>query len=365
MRKYYCDKPSNDLVIDALINISNSISSSTSQSSRSDNVPLLHKQLSLLEKKIDDKIVSSLSVLEKKLSSISNKVNINRLNTHKCNPNGSRTNPIQVSYHKPKKRNVSHRCPLHLLIIVDQPPSFLIPEIRSTLASNNLVIHGKIKINDFRLKNGNIYIHCENDICKETIISLLEEKFDQIKVRSVYPKQSYLSFGPIPGQFSSADLANCITLNDARLTNHINDLKHHSTVKLPNGFVNHIFKIPKDLASVLLENPVANFRLQTIQIKEFIPLLQCHHCSLFGHTIDHCYKRLKTIKASCPNCSLDHNLRSCNSEFIPKCINCINYNMKNSASLDINHSSWEKSCIFRKSAIDHIISLTNKNHNNG
>lgn len=80
-------------------------------------------------------------------------------------------------------------------------------------------------------------------------------------------------------------------------------------------------------------------------VYDAIELRMCYKCSGFNHSSNNC----NSNKTACPQCSLEHDIKSCPANFISKCINCVNAKI-----LDCNHSAWDTTkCPIYKRKLEH------------
>lgn len=268
------------------------------------NVNKINHNFFRLENLVNNQVLSSLSDLEQKFSSL-NKFVKNKFAFNTLSENSSPSNsPSLVDFPSNNKK-----CPLDCLVIVEAPSPDEFIDVKNKLLCNSDIIHGRIKIDNFSSKLDKIYIHCNSPCSRDLVISFLKDEFSHLVIRSVLMKDSFISFGPLPSNTSHIDLINCITLNDNRLLGSKHDFKLHTSVRLDKnlkGFKLLVFKVPDSLAVSLLKSPFVNFGLSKVKVKSFTPFFICHFCSGLGHTEQNCFKKKNGLKPSCPNCSLEH-----------------------------------------------------------
>lgn len=114
------------------------------------------------------------------------------------------------------------------------------------------------------------------------------------------------------------------------------EFKFHSKIGIKSNAKFLVFKTDCDTCDGLIMKTF-NIGLTRMAINMFIPLIQCHKCSRFGHMLDHCRHK----QSCCPNCGGEHSLEKCNSPYTKVCGNC------KRLGTDHAHHSWETCCPVR------------------
>jgi hypothetical protein len=73
-------------------------------------------------------------------------------------------------------------------------------------------------------------------------------------------------------------------------------------------------------------------------VYDALEVSRCFNCNDFNHSSRSC-----SNVRSCLRCSLDHDVKSCESETL-KCINCVRLNKSKNLNLDVAHAAWNTGC---------------------
>jgi hypothetical protein len=253
--------------------------------------------------------------------------------------------PVPIDPVRDKLKNAGG---LDRLIIIDRPSMEVYTQIREFLFNHQHIVNGTCKVDYINLhSNRNLYIHCNSTECKSKIFTLLLGSGFKPRVPSL--RYSYLRFGPVDYSTQPGIFLDSIEKIDARFKK--DELIHFTKFRVNGNKAFLIFKCPKNLADDIFANPFCHFKCRKLIIKPFIPLLQCHKCSRFGHTIGFC----RYTRTTCPTCGGNHLMQACHlttPDILANkgsCANCIR-----NGSSSYQHSSWAKVCPIRSSYLKNL-----------
>lgn len=211
--------------------------------------------------------------------------------------------------------------------------------IKQFLNTKSEIKSGDIKIDYINLhKNGNTYIHCGDAESKQKLADLLPEIGQ--KLNEVERKFDFFKIGPISYETSQEEAEKAIRNKFENLNEYENrnsQISFHTKIRYNDHSRFLVYKAEHKLCNNIVENKFMHIGFTRVAIETFIPLIQCHKCSRFGHMNGHCwYKKLR-----CPNCAEGHRLEDCQNPKNKKCANCA------TKGWESNHHSWAKACPIR------------------
>lgn len=250
---------------------------------------------------------------------------------------------------------VNYKDSLDCLCIIDKIDGEGVKLLKTSLLNHPDFMNGNFHVDFINLhENRNCYIHCESIESRNAVYDLVKLKFTW-SVRKIEHKHIYVRFGPLDINTSPDEFITSIIKNNKLLADCSPDsFVYFTRVRHGEGRAFLVYKINFPIGMNLINSGFIHYQLSKCKVYEFKPLLQCHGCSRFGHTIEHCrYKR-----RACPNCSGSHTLKQCNSiigDLTSELSRCANCSRTGLSHLDFNHSSWNKKCPIRKKFLDKLL----------
>ena len=221
-----------------------------------------------------------------------------------------------------------------LIIDCNTPEEFA--KLDTNLDNAVQVHNGTINIDKFDVnKNGKATIICESLEQKTELASILRES--GFIPRDAQRKNFMFALFGIPKHRSSE-----LVLNEMKRKNprKFNGIEAHDRFSMNSCSDVVVISCNDESRIQIVKKPLVYLGKRVFKLKNFIELTQCFKCSKFGHKSEYC----QADKLSCPNCSEDHELKSCPVDHKPKCGNCSS--LKTVSGVD--HASWDVRCPYRK-----------------
>lgn len=216
----------------------------------------------------------------------------------------------------------------------------------------------KLKVDFINLhRNGNAYVHCAKHEFRDPILSILKTKF---QVLPMVPNTKYVRIGPVSLNVSPNEMVENLIQSNEFLANKRDDFRFFTRISKTSVKSTMVFEVKEPTGSELIKSGFVHSRCTKLKALPFTPLFQCHICGRFGHLAKHCVIK----KKCCPNCSLEHSLRECQSiigdltDEKKACGNCKRAKRENFDS----HASWETKCPIRNCFIQSLLSKNKDNH---
>ena len=289
----------------------------------------------LIESILNERLRNEFGKISQKIQQLDRKVSskLNLVDQNKANPYTRETEPWRDKQPSRKQYN-RFTTKVDFLVVVRKANHLLIDKAKSCLNRDPDFTNGKYRVDYINLHpNGNAYIHCHDNQTKEKVFSILKQTGFTISL--IEKKFDFFKIGPLNARTTVNEVITAIKKQNSELEN--SNISLHSQIGINISTKYMVFKSDHVSCQKLIDKRTANVSLTRVDMLPFIPLIQCHNCSRFGHMDKHC--RFKT--KGCPNCSGDHNLRECDSKDNAECTNCKRY------GLEHNHHSWEKICPIR------------------
>lgn len=326
-------------IADQLSEIADSLSSTP----RAPMPPTLHKPSRFSAASQNDvllpvlqRIEERFSVLEHNMRSIKNAVNTSRSEK----PNST---PLPNVYPNVNQNARPKNCSIDCLTIVPNANHEVVAKARQTLLDNERLKAGEIGVDFFNVHpSGNVFIHCRSPENAESVAGILSAT--GMSVRGVKKRKPRFLISSLPTDIVESDFLKWIESSDSKFAAHKGSTTFLRKLKLDAARCALLIEVTENLATLLQSNPSVNYLLRTCKIKKFLDLLQCKHCSRYGHTMKCC--RFKHLKPSCTTCAGSGcGTASCRVATVRKCANC------ERLGLAADHASWDKVCPHRRERI--------------
>lgn len=197
------------------------------------------------------------------------------------------------------------------------------------------------------IKDGGILIKCntreEIDKIKKAADKKLNENYN---IRTPTQKNPKIKIVDINDQMSDEKLLNCILSQNEFLNHEDKYFKVVTTKKMKTKYMSIIECDPLSFELIRSKGKIC-VGWSVCRVFEYVPVLRCFKCGVFGHKSSDCETEEKCLKCG----KQDHLTKECVSEQL-SCCNCIIVNSKFKLNLKIDHSTFDINCPSYQNKVD-------------
>lgn len=135
----------------------------------------------------------------------------------------------------------------------------------------------------------------------------------------------------------SAMISKLIKQNDILNVDNSFNMRIMRKTKVVKSKFNLIIELDQNTYSSVISKGKINIGWNRCPVYNEYGIVRCFKCCKYGHFIKDCKE-----KQVCPKCSEEHILNVCHSN-VAKCSNCVLSNKKYGMSLNVEHTTWDRS----------------------
>lgn len=306
----------------------------------------IKRELELLKKVVEDKDYT-IQLQKERLSDLANTT---VSNVSLSNSNGLRSSATYSSVLKSSHKNISQHSAV--LIIKSHEKNVndadIVKQIKDTIDPYDLNIS---ITNTRKIKNG-LLVNCDNqdmlNKLKSNLINRAPDKFSVSEGKKFNPRikihrldKDVLNGSDFINKLINNNGLNC-SPSDIKIVT-TQDRKTHANV---------VIEVPPSVHKIIMSSGRVFAGWKSCAVYDHFSIPRCFKCSRYGHIRTEC----KSEHNICPTCAGHHE--DCQSEDT-QCINCIEFNKQNKASVLVNHSVRDRDCHVYKTKVNILIAKTN------
>lgn len=282
---------------------------------------------------LDEKIETALSALDGKLASfkseISTLISSNSLHTL------DNINPLpQPSYSDILKNKTQPA-----VIVLPKNPDQSVSKTKCDMLEKIDPINSELQFTKVKtVKNGGMVIGCHSKEESEKLRKMVQEKMsDSYVVRELNGISPRIRIVGMTEKYREDVLINYFLKCNSDLMSHTTNcklIKLYPTKKNKDIY-QAILQLDRNSYDKIIKAGNIFIGYDSCCVFDAIHIYRCFNCNEFHHNSNKCNKPV-----SCPRCSLNHDVKRCQSESLC-CSNCLNLKNKHNIEISTDHAVWD------------------------